>query len=73
MPRDIGNAHRLVTRNGDEQCAGKSRSKFSRLLPAGSYIIHCSNKVHYDGAKNDEAVIQVWGMGPATSTPAEKR
>jgi hypothetical protein len=29
--------------------------------------------VHFDGAKNEETVIQVWGMGPATSTPAEKR
>ena len=41
--------------------------------PAGSYVIHYANKVHYDGAKDEEAVIQVWGMGPATSTPAEKR
>jgi hypothetical protein len=29
--------------------------------------------VHYDGAKDQETIIQVWGMGPATSTPAEKR
>ena len=42
-------------------------------VPAGSYVIHYAGKVHYDGAKDDEAVIQVWGMGPATSTPAEKR
>ncbi len=42
-------------------------------VPAGSYVIHYANKIHYDGAKNEEAVIQVWGMGPATSTPAEKR
>ena len=41
--------------------------------PAGSYVIHYAGKVHYDGAKDEEAVIQVWGMGPATSTPAEKR
>jgi hypothetical protein len=27
----------------------------------------------YDGAKDEETVIQVWGVGPATSTPAEKR
>ena len=37
--------------------------------PAGSYVIHYANKVHYDGAKNEETIIQVWGMGPATSTP----
>ena len=41
--------------------------------PAGSYVIHYAGKVHYDGAKNEETVIQVWGMGPATATPAEKR
>jgi len=35
--------------------------------------IHYANKVHYDGAKGEEAVIQVWGMGPATSTPAWKK
>jgi hypothetical protein len=32
-----------------------------------------ANKVHYDGAKDEEAVIQVWGMGPATSTQAWKK
>ena len=42
-------------------------------MPAGSYVIHYGGKIHYDGAKNEEAVIQVWGVGPATSTPAEKR
>ena len=41
--------------------------------PAGSYVIHYAGKVHYDGAKDEETVIQVWGMGPATSTPAGKR
>jgi quercetin dioxygenase-like cupin family protein len=41
--------------------------------PAGSYVVHYANKVHYDGAKTEETIIQVWGMGPATSTPAEKR
>jgi hypothetical protein len=42
-------------------------------MPAGSYVIHYGGKIHYDGAKNEEAAIQVWGMGPATSTPAEKK
>jgi hypothetical protein len=42
-------------------------------VPAGSYVVHYANKVHYDGAKGEETVIQVWGMGPATSTPAEKK
>jgi len=42
-------------------------------VPAGSYVVHYGGKVHFDGAKDEEAVIQVWGMGPASSTPAEKR
>ena len=41
--------------------------------PAGSYVVHCANKVHYDGAKAEDTIIQVWGMGPATATPAERR
>ena len=41
--------------------------------PAGSYVIHKAKQVHYDGAKKEPAVIQVWGMGPATSYPAEKK
>jgi hypothetical protein len=42
-------------------------------MPAGSFVVHYGKQIHYDGAKNEDAVIQVWGMGPATSTPAEKR
>ena len=41
--------------------------------PAGSYVIHRAKGIHYDGAKNEETIIQVWGMGPATSTPAEAK
>jgi mannose-6-phosphate isomerase-like protein (cupin superfamily) len=37
----------------------------------GTYVYHKAGGIHYDGAKDEEAVIQVWGMGPATSTPAE--
>ena len=38
-----------------------------------SYVIHYGGKVHDDGAKDEETIIQVWGMGPATATPAEKK
>jgi hypothetical protein len=40
---------------------------------AGSYVLHKAGAIHYDGAKKEPAVIQVWGMGPNTSTPAEKK
>lgn len=42
-------------------------------VPAGTYVIHKARQVHYDGAKDEPAVIQVWGMGPATAYPAEQR
>jgi mannose-6-phosphate isomerase-like protein (cupin superfamily) len=42
-------------------------------VPAGSYVIHHANMAHYDGAKDAETVIQVWGMGPVTTTPVEQR
>jgi quercetin dioxygenase-like cupin family protein len=42
-------------------------------VPAGTYVIHHAGQVHYDGAKKEPVVIQVWGMGPATSTSGEKK
>jgi hypothetical protein len=39
----------------------------------GSYVLHKAGAIHYDGAKKEPAVIQVWGMGPNASTPAEKK
>jgi hypothetical protein len=42
-------------------------------MPAGSFVTHFGKQVHYDGAKEGEAVLQIVGEGPATSTPAEAR
>jgi hypothetical protein len=42
-------------------------------VPAGGYVLHKAGAVHYDGAKKEPVVIQVWGMGPNTSTSAEKK
>ena len=39
----------------------------------GTYVFHKAGGIHYDGAKKEPVVIQVWGMGPNTSTPAEKK
>jgi len=33
-------------------------------VPAGSYVIHKGGQVHFDGAKSEEAIIQVTGIGP---------
>jgi len=39
----------------------------------GSFVVHYAKQVHYDGAKvgTGDAVLEIVGMGPATSTPAE--
>jgi len=37
---------------------------------AGTYVFHKGGELHYDGAKDEPAVIQIWGMGPATSVQA---
>ena len=41
--------------------------------PAGTFVVHRAGEIHYDGAKDAPVVIQVTGMGPNTSTPAEKK
>jgi hypothetical protein len=54
--------------------ASPARADLDRVpAPAGSDVIHHANKIHYDGAKDEETIIQVWGMGPATSTPVGPR
>jgi hypothetical protein len=38
-------------------------------LPAGTVVTHYGKQVHYDGAKDEDAVLMIVGEGPATSTP----
>ena len=33
-------------------------------LPAGSFVVHHAGQVHYDGAKTEEVVLQITGVGP---------
>jgi hypothetical protein len=40
-------------------------------LPAGTFVTHFGKQIHYDGAKDGEAVLEIVGEGPATATPAE--
>jgi quercetin dioxygenase-like cupin family protein len=39
----------------------------------GSYVIHHAGQPHYDGAKDEETVIQVFGIGPLTTEVVEQR
>jgi hypothetical protein len=38
-------------------------------VPAGSFVTHYGKQVHWDGAKDTDAVLLIVGEGPATSTP----
>jgi len=34
-------------------------------MRAGTFVTHFPDQVHYDGARDEEAVIQITGIGPA--------
>jgi quercetin dioxygenase-like cupin family protein len=38
-------------------------------LGPGSYMMHPAGKVHYDGAKDVEAIVEIKGIGPAPTVP----
>ncbi|MGH9864509.1 MAG: cupin domain-containing protein [Candidatus Acidiferrales bacterium] len=40
-------------------------------MQAGTFVKHFGKQVHYDGAKDEEAVLEIVGEGPATATPAK--
>ena len=42
-------------------------------MPAGTFVTHFAKQIHYDGAKDEDCVLEIVGQGPATSTPAEKK
>jgi hypothetical protein len=42
-------------------------------MPVGSFVTHFGKQVHWDGAKDEDAVLLIMGEGPATSTPVEEK
>jgi hypothetical protein len=42
-------------------------------MTAGTVITDYANQLHYDGAKDEECVLEIVGMGPATSTSANAK
>jgi hypothetical protein len=40
-------------------------------LGPGSFARHVGKQIHWDGAKDEDVVLEIVGMGPATATPAE--
>ncbi len=37
-------------------------------MPAGSFVTHSGKEVHWDGAKDEDAVLLITGEGPETAT-----
>jgi quercetin dioxygenase-like cupin family protein len=42
-------------------------------VPAGSFVVHTANEIHYDGAKDEPCTLLISGMGPDTNTPSEEK
>jgi hypothetical protein len=41
-------------------------------MPVGSFVTHFGKQVHWDGAKDEDAVLLIMGEGPATATEVEE-
>lgn len=42
-------------------------------MPAGSVVTDLAGKVHWDGAKDTDALLELVGMGPVTTTPFDTK
>jgi hypothetical protein len=62
---------RLVTVLKGSWWTGKGRSfdpDSTDPLSAGGYMKHPAGEAHYDGAKDEEVILQIVGIGPSTTT-----
>jgi hypothetical protein len=41
-------------------------------MPVGAFMKHPAGAVHFDGAKDQEAIVQIIGIGPSSTTPIYK-
>ena len=42
-------------------------------MPAGTFVTDIAKTVHWDGAKDEPAVLELVGMGPVVTTEAERK
>jgi quercetin dioxygenase-like cupin family protein len=42
-------------------------------MPAGSFVENVAGTVHWDGAKDEPAILEMVGMGPMVTTQAAKK
>jgi hypothetical protein len=40
-------------------------------MPTGTFVTHFAKQIHYDGAKDEQTMLEIVGEGPATQTDAE--
>ena len=40
-------------------------------VPTGGFAMHHPRKIHFDGAKDEEVIVQISGIGPSGTVPAE--
>ncbi|MBV9890193.1 MAG: cupin domain-containing protein [Rhizobacter sp.] len=40
-------------------------------VPTGGFAVHTPKMAHYDGAKDEEVIVQISGMGPSGTIPVE--
>jgi len=45
----------------------------TKPMPAGTYVVHYANGIHYDGAKQGDTIIALHGTGPVSTIPAEQK
>jgi hypothetical protein len=47
----------------------------SKTVPirTGGFMKHPAGAIHFDGAKDEAVIVEIRGMGPVTTTSAEKR
>lgn len=41
-------------------------------LGPGSYMMHPAGAIHYDGAKDEEVIVEIKGIGPASTVRVEQ-
>jgi quercetin dioxygenase-like cupin family protein len=44
----------------------------AKPIKAGSYVFHPAGKVHWDGAGDEDTIIQITGVGPVETTQVAK-
>jgi hypothetical protein len=42
-------------------------------MPTGTFAVHYGKQVHYDGAKDEDVVLEIVGDGPATQTLVQQK